>query len=77
MSLCCKNPAGTVVSIDNEILQCLPKLNTKQKQTILSVVKTFVEHQADWWNEISEAQQNAIDKSLSQMKEGKLTPTTK
>ena len=68
---------STALSIDNEILQHLPQLNTKQKQTVLSVVKTFAENQSDWWNEISEAQQTAIDKSLLQMKEGKITPHVK
>jgi predicted transcriptional regulator len=61
-------------SLDNEILQCLPQLNTKQKRTVLTVVKTFVEHQSDWWDEISEEQQKAIDKSLKEIKNGKLTP---
>ncbi len=61
-------------SLDNEIVQCLPQLNTKQKRTVLNVLKTLVAHQADWWNEISEAQQKAIDKSLEAMKAGKLTP---
>lgn len=65
---------NTAISIETEILQCLPQLSTKQKRTVLSVVKTFAQHQADWWDEISEAQQKEIDKSLAQMKEKKITP---
>jgi predicted transcriptional regulator len=65
---------SVATSLDNEIVQCLPQLNTKQKKTILTVVKTFVEQQTDWWDEISEAQQKSIDKSLAQMKAGKVTP---
>ena len=61
-------------SIDEEITQCLPQLNVKQKKTILTVVKTFMQDQKDWWDEISEAQQKAIEKSLTEMEEGKLTP---
>lgn len=61
-------------SVDKEIVQYLPRLNMKQKRTVLTVVKTFMEDQQDWWDEISEEQQKAIDKSLAEMKSGKLTP---
>lgn len=59
--------------LDKEIFDYIPRLNTKQKQTVLKVVKTFMEDKKDWWDEISEEQQNAIDKSLAEMKTGKLT----
>lgn len=65
---------GAVKSLDKEITQYLPKLNVKQKQTVLTVVKTFMQEQQDWWDEISVEQQKAIDKSLAEMKAGKLTP---
>jgi predicted transcriptional regulator len=65
---------NAATSLENEITQCLPQLNTRQKRTVLTVVKTFVEQQTDWWDEISEAQQKSIDKSLAQMKAGKVTP---
>ena len=32
-----------------------------------------MEEQEDWWNEISKEQQKAIDKALTEMKEGELT----
>lgn len=59
---------------DEEITQYLPHLNHKQKEAILSVVKTFASEQQDWWDEISEEQQAAIDRSLAEMNAGKLTP---
>jgi len=65
---------NTAKSLDKEINHYLPLLNVKQKKTVLSVVKTFMDNQKDWWDEISEEQQIAIDKSLAEMKEGKLTP---
>jgi predicted transcriptional regulator len=65
---------NAATSLENEIAQCLPHLSIKQKKTILNVVKTFVEQQTDWWDSISEAQQKAIDKSLEEMKAGKVTP---
>lgn len=64
----------TAKTLDKEISRHLSKLNLKQKKTVLTVVKTFIEEQQDWWNEISEEQQQAIDKSLAEMKAGKLTP---
>lgn len=58
--------------IDQEISKYMPHLNARQKQAVLNVVRTFAAEQQDWWDEIGE-QQQAIDKSLSEMKEGKLT----
>ena len=63
----------TATSIDKELNHYLPLLNAKQKKTVLSVVKTFMEDKKDWWDEISEEQRQAIDKSLAEMKAGKLT----
>jgi predicted transcriptional regulator len=62
------------LSIEKKITNYLPKLNAKQKTTVLTVVKAFMEEQEDWWDKISVEQQNEIDKSLAEMKEGKLTP---
>lgn len=60
-------------TLDKEIFDCLPLLNIKQKQIILKVVKTFMEDQQDWWDKISKEQQKEIDKSLDEMRAGKLT----
>ena len=60
-------------SLDKEISQYLPRLNMKQKKTVLTVIKTFIGEQKDWWDEISEEQRQAIDRSLAEMKAGKLT----
>ena len=65
---------GAIKLIDQEISQYLPHLSAKQKRAVLSVVKTFAAEQQDWWDEISEEQQRAIDQSLAEMKAGKLTP---
>lgn len=64
---------GAVKLIDQEITQYLLHLNVRQKQAVLNVVKTFAAEQQDWWDEISEEQQQTIDKSLAEMKAGKLT----
>ena len=64
---------STATALDKEINQYLPQLNVKQKRTVLTVVKTFMEDQQDWWDEIGEEQQKAIDKALAEMKAGKRT----
>lgn len=63
----------TTTILDKEIFDCILRLNINQKQTVLKVIKTFIEDQQDWWDEISEDQQRAIDKSLAEMRSGKLT----
>ncbi|MFM2385300.1 MAG: hypothetical protein RL660_57 [Bacteroidota bacterium] len=64
---------STGTAVDKEIVERLPQLNLKEKRTILSVVKTLVAQKQDWWDEIGEEQKEAIDKSLLEMKAGKLT----
>jgi predicted transcriptional regulator len=60
--------------IDREIALYLPRLSDQQKQAVLGVVKSFAADQQDWWDEIGKEQQDAIDKSLAEMKAGKLIP---
>ena len=59
--------------LEEEINKYLHLLNTRQKQTVLTVVKTFAAEQQDWWDELGLEQQQAIDKSLAEMKAGNLT----
>jgi predicted transcriptional regulator len=69
-----KNCMSAATALDKEITHYLSHLNVKQKRTVLTVVKTFAGEQKDWWDEVSEEQQQAIDKALEEMKAGKLTP---
>ena len=64
---------AAVKIIDQEITEYLPRLNTRQKMAVLNVVKTFAAEQQDWWDEIGGEQQQAIDKSLTEIKAGKIT----
>ncbi len=41
----------TASSLDKEITRSLSLLNTKQKETVLTVVKTFAEEEQEWWND--------------------------
>lgn len=65
---------STAQALDNEITQGLFHLNIKQKKTILTVLKTLIDDQKDWWDEISKEQQHAIDKALAEVKAGKVIP---
>lgn len=65
---------SAIRAIEREITNYLPQLNNEQKRAVLSVVKTFASEQKDWWDEISAEQQQAIDKSLAEVKAGKVTP---
>lgn len=62
----------TARTIDREINQYLPRLSDQQKEAVLGVVKTFAAERQDWWDDINKEQQDAIDKSLVEMKAGKL-----
>jgi predicted transcriptional regulator len=65
---------GAAKPLVQEITHYLGRLSAEQQKAVLTVVKTFAAEQGDWWNEISQEQQAAIDKALKEMKAGKLTP---
>ena len=60
--------------IDREINQYLPRLSDQQKEAVLGVVKSFATERQDWWDSIGREQKLAIDKSLAEMKAGKVVP---
>jgi TRAP-type C4-dicarboxylate transport system substrate-binding protein len=62
-----------VKSADEDISHYWELLNPLQKKTVLTVVKTFAKDQKDWWDELTESQQKAVDESIAEMKAGKLT----
>ena len=63
-------------SLDTEINRYLKHLNTHQKEVVLSVVKTFVGEEDDWWGNVEHAAQESIQRGLKQAKEGKTTPSS-
>ena len=66
---------GTTKSIDKEITHYLPRLSSRQKETVLTVVKTFAEegHEDIWKNKefISE-----MDRRFAEMENGKVKTYT-
>lgn len=65
---------GAAKPLISEIMHYLNQLNTEQQKAVLTVVKTFAAGREDWWDEISQEQQQSIDKALEEIKVGKLTP---
>ena len=66
---------GTAKSIDKEITHYLPRLSSRQKETVLTVVKTFAEEGNEdiWKNKefISE-----MDRRFAEMENGKVKTYT-
>lgn len=60
--------------LDQEINKYLPRLNDKQKKTVLNVMKTFATEQKDWWDELSEQQKAAIKEAEEELNAGKGIP---
>lgn len=62
---------NTARSLDQEITQYLTQLNTKQKEAVLTVVKTFVEEQQeyDYWNDKSFIAE--LDRRTTEFEKGK------
>jgi len=61
---------GTVKSLDKEIVHYLPRLNSRQKETVLTVVKTFAEEaETDRWKD--KAFIAEMDRRFSEMESGK------
>ncbi len=58
-------------SLDKEITQSLSHLSIKQKKTVLTVVRTFMEDPKDWWDELPKETQIEIDQALKELDKGK------
>ncbi|MBS1600896.1 MAG: hypothetical protein JST75_21930 [Bacteroidetes bacterium] len=65
---------GAVKPLDRQIVEWWPHLNTKQKEVVLSVVKSFVQEEETWWNDIEDNAKESIERGLKQADQGKITP---
>ena len=52
----------------------LQKQRKIEPKTIKDITKIFAKGKKDWWDELTEAQQKAVEESIAEMKAGKLTP---
>ena len=62
------------IAIEKEIAKYVHQLSPRQKETVLNVVKTFAAEQKDWWDELNEAQLNAIKIAEQELDAGKGIP---
>lgn len=66
---------GTVKSLDKEISHYLPRLSSRQKETVLTVVKTFAEEaEPDKWKDKTFMAE--MDRRFSEMESGKVKTYT-
>ena len=66
---------GTAKSIDKQITHYLPRLSSRQKETVLNVVKTFAEEtETSRWKD--EAFLAEMDRRFSEMESGKVKTFT-
>ena len=66
--------ATVAIVLENEIAQYVRQLTTRQKKTVLNVVKTFAQEKKDWWDELSNEQLSAIRESEAELDAGKGIP---
>ena len=66
--------ATEAIVLENEIAQYVHQLTTRQKKTVLNVVKTFAQEKKDWWDELSNEQLSAIRESEAELDAGKGIP---
>lgn len=66
---------GTAKSIDKQISNYLPRLSSRQKETVLTVVKTFAEEaKEDIWKDKTFIAE--MDRRFAEMKNGKVKTFT-
>ncbi len=66
---------GIAKTLDKEINYYLPRLNSRQKETVLNVVKTFAEEgEEDFWNDKNFNAE--LDKRTAEYESGKIKPLT-
>ena len=66
---------GTAKSIDKQITHFLPRLSSRQKETVLTVVKTFAEEaDADKWKDKTFIAE--MDRRFAEMESGKVKTFT-
>jgi len=62
---------GTLKTLDKEINHYLPRLSSRQKETVLNVIKTFAEEgEDDLWNDENFIKE--LDKRTAEYESGKI-----
>lgn len=65
---------GAAKQLDKQINQYLPLLNDRQKETVLTVVKSFVEEEEARWTD--KEYQSEMERRFSELERGKVKGIT-
>lgn len=70
---------NTELKIQNKKLELIQWLSTIEDLNFLEKISDLIyrEKKKDWWNEVSDAEKNAIDKGIEQSESGKLNSHSK
>lgn len=70
---------STELQIQNKKLELIQWLSTIEDLKFLEKISDFITHERkkDWWNEISDAERESIEKGIAQADAGKLNPHAK
>lgn len=61
-------------TIEKEIIGYLPRLSTKEKKAVLTVVKTFAENESDLWDEMPDEIKESVKAGWNESEKGLGTP---
>ncbi|MCY7362624.1 MAG: hypothetical protein LH629_11255 [Ignavibacteria bacterium] len=65
------------MNIKNDKQSLIDWISSLEDETIIETIKEFKESYSskkDWWDEISEAEKNSIDRGLKDAEEGRVIP---
>ena len=68
-----KTKVQLIEDLNDAVSDGLLKQRKIKPKTVQGFAKTFAKEQKDWWNELNESEQKAVDESIAEMKAGKLT----
>ena len=70
---------STELQLQNKKLELIQWLSAIEDLNVLEKISDLISHEVkkDWWDEISEAEKEAIEKGISQAEAGKLNPHSK
>ena len=70
---------STELQLQNKKLELIQWLSSIEDLNVLEKISDLISHEVkkEWWDEISEAEKEAIEKGISQAEAGKLNPHSK
>ena len=65
------------LNIQNKKLELIQWLSTIEDLAVINKIFEIKKEKSDWWDEISEAEKESIEKGLKDADEGRLNPRSK